>query len=229
MKSWGEEIWEDKAKTQGEVGVIRGTNSNFKQIHQETKEVMSMLDKEVLPLLKKGDKTMDLGCGPMARFSIEFAKRGFEPTGIDISEKGLSLAKKWIEKEKVKVTLKKDDISSLSKIKEKFDLVFCVETFGHIPSFLSLEALKNFNRITKKGKFCLIEFWTPEDKNFKNNLRYFIYWNLFLIKKRLSKTYLVNVSRYTHEEIEEMGKLSGFKIVKSWKKANSLFYLFQKK
>ena len=103
---------------------------------------------------------MDIGIGPLARFSIEFCRGGYDVTGVDISNTTLNFAKEYINRSNCKnIKLIKDDLIELKRINEKFDLVFCVGTFGHIPSFLSIDTLKSFNRVLKGGSFCIVDIW----------------------------------------------------------------------
>ncbi len=224
-KQWGEKVWEEKIKYQDEKGVIFGTNSSIKQINKNTKRHISMLKEHFLTYIKKNGKILDAGIGPMARFSIEFSKLGYKVTGVDISKTTLKYAKKNIDKKKLDVKLIRDNLLELKNIKNnEFDMVFCIETFGHIPSYLSLEVLKNFNKKLKKGAYCLIEFWIEEEKGFKKLLKDFLYWSLHNIKKKFKKTFHVNCSFYTHEEILDMVERTGFKFIKKEKK----LYLFKK-
>lgn len=214
-KSWGEEIWEDKAKVQKEIGVIQGVRGSEQSIKKTTDKVMCILDSHFLKSLN-GKDVLDAGVGPLARFSIEFCKRGYNVTGVDISDTTLNYAKKHIENNDCKnIKLIKNDLTSLDKVKGKFDLVFCAGTFGHIPSFLALNTLESFKRVLKKDGFCIIDFWIKKEKNFRMVFGDFIYWVFHLIKKGFNrKTFEVNCSYYTIEEIEEMVKRSGFKIIK---------------
>ncbi len=223
-KNWGEEIWEEKAVTQGEIGVIHGVEGSEKSIKESQAEVMENLDSEFLPLVK-GKKALDAGVGPLARYSIEFRRKGYDVTGVDISETTLKFAKKNIEKEGYKgIKLVKDDLVELKKIKGKYDLVFCIGTFGHIPSFLALNTLKSFNRVLKKEGFCIVDIWMKEELNFSRMMRGILYNSARLIKKKFKKTFDVNCSTYTLGEISEMAKMSGFRIIK--RKEN--FFLLKK-
>jgi len=212
MKSWGREIWDHKQEKQGSLGVIAGVVETKSFMDKQTLEEMEFLDKNVFPLLKNNAKILDAGIGPIARFSIEFAKRGYNVIGMDFSIKILKEAGKKIKDIK-NIKLIEDDLTALKNIKGKFDLIFCFGTFGHIPSFLSLETLKNFNRKTKSKGYCYLHFWMNKEKSLKNILHDFVYEMARYFKRKLGRSFKVNCSFYTEEEIEEMAKLSGFKII----------------
>jgi len=68
-------------------------------------------------------KTIDIGCGE-GFYSIYLASRGFDVTGIDLSEKAIKYAKKNAVNHGVNVRFLSMDIDDLGKLDEKFDFVF---------------------------------------------------------------------------------------------------------
>lgn len=160
----------------------------------------------------------------MARHAIEFSKRGFLVTGIDISQTTLEYAKKYAinAKQNNNITFIKADLTDMSNIQKKFDLLFCTETFGHIPSYLSLHTLNEFNKKTKKGGYCLIQFWIEKEQSIKQIIYNFIYQIVWKIKSKFKKSFQVNCSTYTENEIEDMVKRANFKIIS---KKNSFYLL----
>lgn len=222
-KRWGN-VWEEKIKSQDEVGVIHGTTSNMKKVLKQLKEDMKFLSSWVLPLIPKNGKILDCGTGPMARYAVEFSKKGYDVTGVDISPTTIELAKKWTSKARQEIKFVDANLVDLSKVKGKFDLVFCIETFGHIPSYLSLKTLEQFNKKLEIGGYCFVHFWIDKEKSMRQLLSQFLYYSARKIKKRFTKIFSVNLSSYSPEEIEDMCSLTGFKITK---KKNG-YYLFQK-
>jgi ubiquinone/menaquinone biosynthesis C-methylase UbiE len=213
IKTWGKEIWDKKQREQGSLGVIAGTVETQKFFDEQTKREFLVIERNVLPHLKKKAKILDVGVGPFARFAVEFAKRGYNVTGIDISLYVLKAAKKRVLASGYNVKLIEDDLTNIKRVKEKQDLVFCFGTFGHIPSFLSLSVLKEFNRILKKGGYAYIHFWLNKEKNLRTIIHKFIYDMGHYLKRYFRKGYKVNSSFYTEDEINEMIKLSGFEII----------------
>ena len=213
IRTWGKEIWNKKQEEQGSLGVIAGTVETKNFFDNQTKKEFELIERHILPLLNKKAKILDVGVGPFARFSIEFAKRGYSITGIDVSSNVLEAARKIVKKTGFNVNLIEDDLTDIKKIKEKQDLVFCFGTFGHIPSFLALKALKEFNKVLKKNGYVYIHFWINKEKKIKDIMHDFIYELGYHIKTKIGRVYKVNSSFYTEEEIEEMAKLSDFKIV----------------
>lgn len=226
IRPWGEKIWEEKIKTQNELGVIHGgrfsksSGMTDKQLH----EVFYYLDKKVLPLIKKGGRIMDAGVGPLARFSIEFARRGYKVLGVDISPTTLQYAKKHIEQQKIKgIALIQDDLTKLNKINQKFDLVFCFGTFGHIPKILAIETLRKFHSKLNKNGLCLVHFWFSDEHSLIRKMKELFYLTLHKVSEKMSKSFYVNCSYYSNDELKEMFNSSGFKVVSGTR--NGLFLL----
>jgi 2-polyprenyl-3-methyl-5-hydroxy-6-metoxy-1,4-benzoquinol methylase len=210
MKSYGEEIWEKKINSQDEVGVIQGTISSLENINNQTKETMSLFDTRIINKVKINGKVLDAGVGPMARFSIEFAKRGYDVTGVDISKTTLEFADKYVKKENLNIKLIKDDITSLKNLKEKYDFIFCFETFFHIPSYLSgITLMKFYNLLERNGKL-FIHFNIPQKR--KKIIKNTIYWLGHYVKQLFGKGFKVNVTKFTEEEVEEIIEKSNFEI-----------------
>ncbi len=68
-------------------------------------------------------KTIDIGCGE-GFYSIYLASKGFDVTGIDLSEKAIKYAKTNAANRGVNVHFLSMDIADLAQLDEKFDFVF---------------------------------------------------------------------------------------------------------
>lgn len=71
--------------------------------------------------LQGGEKILDLACG-FGRHSLEFAKRGFDVTGVDITPDYIAYAAKQAEKENLKARFICSDIRDIS-FENEFDVV----------------------------------------------------------------------------------------------------------
>jgi len=207
-----EKVWEEKIKKQNEAKVISGTVGSIERIKKNTKEWMQRIDSFIIPLIKTGGSVLDLGIGPLARFAIQFAKRGFKVTGLDISQTTLKYAKKYILKENLDVNLIKGDITELEKIPGRFDFIYCFATFYHILPHLTGISLMKINEKLKKECHALIEFGIPKKKTIKNYIWGVFYWTGHYLKKLFKKGFRVNVSLFSKKEVREMIIKSGFKI-----------------
>jgi 2-polyprenyl-3-methyl-5-hydroxy-6-metoxy-1,4-benzoquinol methylase len=214
IKSWGKEIWEDSIKNENEATIILGRGNLFgneKTINLNTKIIMSILDKEVFPLVKSKGSVLDAGVGPMARFAIEFSKRGYKVVGVDISKTVLKYAKKHIRDANINnVKLQQTDLIEMN-LKYKFNLIFCYGTFVHIPCHLGLFVLRNFNKCLRNNGYALIEFPVKNEKDILIELVRSIIYKL--MKKFKKWNYIIR-SFYTEDEIKDMISRTGFEIVK---------------
>ncbi|MCR4323988.1 MAG: class I SAM-dependent methyltransferase [Nanoarchaeota archaeon] len=213
-KRWGN-VWEEKVKHQGEVGIIHGTNSNMGRVLKQLEKDMEFISSWALPSIPLGGNILDCGTGPMARYAVGFSKLGYKVTGVDVSPTTIKLARGWAQKAGQKIDFVNANLVDLSKISGKFDFLFCIETFGHIPSYLSLKTLEQFNKKLKMGGHGFIQFWVDKEKPFMRLLYEFLYFSALKIKKMFTPVFHVNVSSYTSEEIEDMCKSTGFEILKN--------------
>jgi ubiquinone/menaquinone biosynthesis C-methylase UbiE len=79
----------------------------------------------------KGKKMLEVGVGT-GRLSLFFAKKGFDVTGIDISEKMLDVARERAKRLKVKVKLIQMNAEKMDFQSNSFDFIICDRTFKFI-------------------------------------------------------------------------------------------------
>ncbi|MCK4729891.1 MAG: class I SAM-dependent methyltransferase [Candidatus Aenigmarchaeota archaeon] len=118
--------------------------------------------KELVNLIESGKikpcKVLDVGCGE-GFYAIYLASKGFDVTGIDISENAIKLAKGNAVKQSVKIKFMPFDVDDLDKINDKFDFVFEWAILHHIMSEQRQKYVKNIKRILNvEGKYLSICF-----------------------------------------------------------------------
>jgi SAM-dependent methyltransferase len=94
---------------------------------------------------------LDLGCG-RGRWSKEYARRGAELTGVDISAEAVSL----LADEMPKHHFISQDITSLSFPDESFDIVNSVTVLQHMPDWKQRVALTLLSRWLKRGGYVVL-------------------------------------------------------------------------
>jgi 2-polyprenyl-3-methyl-5-hydroxy-6-metoxy-1,4-benzoquinol methylase len=108
MKPWYEELFSNFAKTYDKEGFTQGTLQEAGFIEREIG-------------CNKQAKILDVGCGT-GRHDIELARRGYEVTGIDLSEAQLNCAREKAKDVGVSVRFLQRDARKAG-FKERFDLV----------------------------------------------------------------------------------------------------------
>jgi len=110
--------------------------------------------KELVNLIKMGGikpcKVLDVGCGE-GFYSIYLASKGFNATGIDISEKAIKTAKENAEKQNMEIKFIPLDVDNLNKINDKFDFIFEWAILHHIIPKQRQKYLENIKKILSKG------------------------------------------------------------------------------
>ena len=111
MAKWYEELFQNYAETYETEEFTKGTIGEIDFIEKEINH-------------NKSTKILDIGCGT-GRHSIELAKRGYNVTGIDLSECMLERAIEKAKEAKVEVEFIKADARDL-KFEKKFDLALII-------------------------------------------------------------------------------------------------------
>jgi 2-polyprenyl-3-methyl-5-hydroxy-6-metoxy-1,4-benzoquinol methylase len=144
MKQWYEELYQNASENYENEVFVKGTIGE-----------VDFFEKEIN--FDKSKKILDVGCGT-GRHTIELAKRGYNVTGLDLSETLLKRAKKKAEALNLKINFIKADARNF-KLESKFDLVviICEGAFSLMETDeMNFAILKNvFESLNKKGKFIL--------------------------------------------------------------------------
>ncbi len=108
MKQWYESLFENYGKKYDAEPFTQGTSGECDFIEDEIGR-------------NKRLKILDLGCGT-GRHSIELARRGYQVTGVDLSDSMLTRAREKAAGERVDAIFRKEDARNLPFVNE-FDLV----------------------------------------------------------------------------------------------------------
>ena len=112
-------------------------------------------------IINKKAKILDIGCGN-GRDSYFFNKKGFEVTGIDISQKVIEKN----SKNKIKnLSFKKFDIGK-DKINDKFDIIYCRFFVHTVDELLENKLIKLIKDSKNKKTIVFFEFRNFKDKIF---------------------------------------------------------------
>ena len=106
-------------------------NSEFKPLHDINPLRLDWIDRSVG---LAGKRILDVGCGG-GLLSEGMAVRGAQVTGIDLSEKPLSVARLHLLESGQKVDYRKISVEALAEeMPGKFDVVTCLEMLEHVPN-----------------------------------------------------------------------------------------------
>lgn len=100
-------------------------------------------------LIKKG-KTLDLCCGAGTN-TVYLGEKGFEVTGIDISEKAMQYAKAKAAQANAHVNFVIENFVDLTFGNEEFDFVFDMGCFHHVKLADRQKFIEGVHRVLKKG------------------------------------------------------------------------------
>lgn len=141
-KQWYETLFENYGNRYDKEVFVQGTVGECDFIEKEIN-----YDKNL--------KIIDIGCGT-GRHSIELTKRGYNITGVDLSESQLKRAREKAKEQGVEIVFKRHDARNLP-FKSEFDLaiMLCEGGFSLMETDeMNFEILKNATKALKdKGKF----------------------------------------------------------------------------
>ena len=142
MQQWYESLFENYAQTYDKECYVQGTLGECDFIEREIAH-------------DKSAKIIDIGCGT-GRHSIELTKRGYNITGVDLSDSQLKRAKEKAEQLHLKTDFRKHDARNLP-FPGEFDLaiMLCEGAFPLMETDeMNYEILKNATKVLKSsGKF----------------------------------------------------------------------------
>jgi SAM-dependent methyltransferase len=144
--------------------------------------------------LKKNSLICDAGCGPSAHIGKYLSDKGFNITGVDISERCIELASKFNPEMKFVC----NDIAEMEFENNTFDAIISYYSIIHTPKKMVNKLFDEFYRVLKPGGYLLLVVKAGNNEGFLHQLigiETEIYFSLFTI-----------------EEIECYFKTGGFKL-----------------
>ncbi len=102
---------------------------------------------------------LDVGCGT-GNHAILLAKRGYEVTGVDLSESMLSIAKRKADANQVQIDFHMMDLREL-ELPKNFDICVCMfAAIGYLTTNNDIEkALRCIRRYLNPGSVFVLDFW----------------------------------------------------------------------
>lgn len=196
-------------------------NKLYEKYHRKSKDQGKVIGDNnftyinILPILKpllskKINNILDIGCGS-GTISLYLASKGYNVTGIDISNKAIKVCKESA----VNIGLKNVDFQVINfpnEIpKKKFDMIYFSEVIEHLPN--DNIALQYIYKLLNPGGILFLS--TPSKNAPLHKLGY---------ARNFDKE-VGHLRRYTIDELSIKLKQNGFKIQKVYKK-ESIFRNF---
>ena len=169
--------------------------------HRNLSKFNSELE-EFASFLPENARLLDLGCGagiPTAKFLTE---KGIEVTGIDLSEKMLSLARENVPN----ADFIKMDMNELKFNEETFDGIISVYALFHIPREKHLAIFKNTFKILKKGGMLMINIGIHESEGTSRFFGVPMFWSNFSPEITLDLAKKAGFSILTEAVLERGGE-----------------------
>jgi 2-polyprenyl-3-methyl-5-hydroxy-6-metoxy-1,4-benzoquinol methylase len=139
MKAWYETLFTNYAQTYDREPFTRGTLGEVDFIEREIK-------------FNKSTTILDIGCGT-GRHAIELAQRGYEVTGIDLSDSQLQRARKKAKNAGIQLRFLKKDARNFT-FRKKFDVIImiCEGAFSLMETdAMNFQILKNAEKSLKQS------------------------------------------------------------------------------
>ncbi|MCR4438292.1 MAG: methyltransferase domain-containing protein [bacterium] len=212
MTSWYRELFE-------RLGV-RYLDYRFTQ---GTEQEVTFLTEQLR--LHPDERILDLACGA-GRHSIELARRGFRPVGVDLSARMLQVARACARQHDAKVHLVRADARALP-FAGNFDVAFslCEGAFGILESDAdNRRVLSEVHRALRPGGRFLLNalhaafaFRRPEGDEHLDVERCVGYWTERGVDEQGREFSLACSNRYyTCPEIKLLLEMAGFEVVEIW-------------
>ena len=165
-------------------------------------------EKEIYNLNWEKGRLLDVGCGN-CRNLLPF--KGMELYGVDFSSNMIEQAKKFCEKNALKINLKKSDMRKLPFKDGFFDYCLCLASLHHVDKKDADKVLKEIYRLIKRDGQCFISVWNKYPKFLFKKKETSIGW------KQNNKTYYRYYYFYDYFEFRKLLLRNNFKIIKSGK------------
>ncbi|MEM5869638.1 MAG: class I SAM-dependent methyltransferase [Candidatus Aenigmatarchaeota archaeon] len=163
---WDKRAWDKIFKKEGKP---------YKKILKDMRKIVKFFKK------RNVKRILDLGCGT-GRHLVYLAKQGFEVYGLDISEQGIKIARKYLKKEKVEGKLKVGDIyKKLPYEDDFFDAIVSTKVIHHADIENIRKLIREMERILKPSGLIFI---TVDKKKPKKEIPKEKLWKIKFIAPR---------------------------------------------
>lgn len=125
--------------------------------------------KQFIDLIGSKKRVLELGCGAACTTGRYFLSNQYQFTGIDLSEKQLALAKKFLPEHEKNFHLAEMVSYTAAQVDNSFDAVLALFSVFHLPKDKHLELFKHIKRILTKGSPVLFTAADSENEGTGDN------------------------------------------------------------
>ncbi len=145
-----EEGWFEDQKFWEDFRSVLFHKDRMRSTSEQVDKILEILD------LNVGDKILDLCCG-VGRHTLEFARRGYEVTGVDLTERYIEGGEKKAKKEGLDVEFVKSDMRDFRRENTYDAAINFFSSFGYfIDEKDNLKVIENVHSSLKSsGKFLI--------------------------------------------------------------------------
>jgi len=142
--------------------------STWEEIFKKHGSIFSKIQRDIPKLAtvlkqKSFQRILDIGCGS-GRYTVYFAKRGFDVYAFDSSRTGVSYTKKWLKREKLKANVIVHNMAKRFPYPDNFfDAVISIQVIHHNRLYRIRKTIKEIKRVLKKDGIIFIT--VPISKN----------------------------------------------------------------
>jgi ubiquinone/menaquinone biosynthesis C-methylase UbiE len=118
---------------------------------------------------KQGKKDfLDLGAG-LGRHSIQFAKKGFRVSGLDLSSDSVAMANNWAKNEALKIDFTAGDMLSLPYKDASFDCLLSYFSMSHTDTQGMRKIASEIYRVLRKNGEFYVTLGSKNASNYQKN------------------------------------------------------------
>jgi len=198
-------------------------NGKFKPLHKFNPIRVNYIRNQINDL--KNSKILDIGCGG-GLVTEEFAKLGADITGIDASEKNITVASLHAKKSNLNINYICTSAEDLVKQNKQYDVVFALEIIEHVADVE--EFIKSCSKLVKKDGQLFIATMNRTIKSLalaKFATEYILRWlpiGTHDWHKFLKPSEIENIAKASNLALTDQSGFSYNIIKDEWKETNDL-------
>lgn len=186
--------------------ILLSISENYEKIAEQFSFSRQRLWPEVIDLanayLKNGDDVLDAGCGNGRLYDCCLKEKNIHYFGFDQSKNFINHCQKKFKDEK-NCHFLVDNLLSFDFGKQKFDAIFCLATFNHLPDkSTQRKVLEKFFQVLKPNGLLIMTNWNLWKFSFEEKTLWNFWWkNILKSAKKFKLQYLMDKNDLSWREM----------------------------